>query len=217
MSIKTKAQLAAEANANINTNGTNAITGAVHNTMLNNTFDSVVSIIDAETINGVKTFGSFPVTPSAAPTTDYQVANKKYVDDNTNGIRISDVSLTNLTVASLGTKQTLLSAPGVGFYYKIYGVTCRVVVTTQLQVGAQNLWVAWDDGITFQPWGNLANGAVETATTARFHVFEFDTGSPYYVTIPNNTALVAVLSGSTNPTGGSAQMDFNITYSVETY
>ena len=36
----------------------------------------------AQTLAGVKTFSSFPVTPSAAPTTDYQVANKKYVDDN---------------------------------------------------------------------------------------------------------------------------------------
>jgi len=36
-----------------------------------------------ETINGVKTFGSFPVTPSSLPTTNYQVANKKYVDDKT--------------------------------------------------------------------------------------------------------------------------------------
>lgn len=35
-----------------------------------------------QTVNGVKTFGSFPVTPSSAPTADYQVANKKYVDDN---------------------------------------------------------------------------------------------------------------------------------------
>jgi len=34
-----------------------------------------------ETISGVKTFSSFPVTPSSAPTTDYQTANKKYVDD----------------------------------------------------------------------------------------------------------------------------------------
>jgi len=34
-----------------------------------------------ESISGVKTFGSFPVTPSAAPTTDYQVANKKFVED----------------------------------------------------------------------------------------------------------------------------------------
>lgn len=39
----------------------------------------------AQTLAGVKTFSSFPVTPSAAPTTDYQVANKKYVDDNAGG------------------------------------------------------------------------------------------------------------------------------------
>jgi hypothetical protein len=31
---------------------------------------------------GALTFSVFPVTPSSAPTTDYQVANKKYVDDN---------------------------------------------------------------------------------------------------------------------------------------
>jgi hypothetical protein len=34
-----------------------------------------------QTIAGVKTFSSFPITPSSAPTTDYQAANKKYVDD----------------------------------------------------------------------------------------------------------------------------------------
>lgn len=40
-----------------------------------------VITIGAQTIAGVKSFSSFPVTPSSAPTTDYQVANKKYVDD----------------------------------------------------------------------------------------------------------------------------------------
>ena len=44
--------------------------------------DDKVSTSGNETIAGVKTFSSFPVTPSSAPTTDYQVANKKYVDDN---------------------------------------------------------------------------------------------------------------------------------------
>jgi hypothetical protein len=34
-----------------------------------------------QTIAGVKTFSSFPVTPSSAPISDYQAANKKYVDD----------------------------------------------------------------------------------------------------------------------------------------
>lgn len=42
----------------------------------------LVNTVLAQTIAGVKTFSSFPITPSSAPTTDYQVANKKYVDDS---------------------------------------------------------------------------------------------------------------------------------------
>lgn len=38
-----------------------------------------------QTINGIKTFGSFPITPSSAPDADYKVANKKYVDDASAG------------------------------------------------------------------------------------------------------------------------------------
>lgn len=41
-----------------------------------------VKLTTDQTVAGVKSFSSFPVTPSEAPTTDYQVANKKYVDDN---------------------------------------------------------------------------------------------------------------------------------------
>lgn len=44
-----------------------------------------VDLTGNQTVAGVKTFSSFPVTPSSAPTTDYQVANKKYVDDNVGG------------------------------------------------------------------------------------------------------------------------------------
>ena len=36
----------------------------------------------AQTVAGVKTFTDFPVTPSTAPTSSYEVANKKYVDDS---------------------------------------------------------------------------------------------------------------------------------------
>ena len=39
-----------------------------------------------ESVGGIKTFTSFPVTPSIAPTSDYQAANKKYVDDNAGGV-----------------------------------------------------------------------------------------------------------------------------------
>ena len=41
-----------------------------------------VDLTTAQSVAGVKTFGSFPATPSSAPTTNYQVANKTYVDDS---------------------------------------------------------------------------------------------------------------------------------------
>lgn len=44
-----------------------------------------VALTGNQTVAGIKTFSSFPVTPSSAPTTDYQAANKKYVDDNAGG------------------------------------------------------------------------------------------------------------------------------------
>ncbi len=64
---------------------------------------AVVHKTGDETIAGVKTFSSFPVTPSSNPTTDYQAANKKYADTKlTKTANLSDVgdrliSLTNLT------------------------------------------------------------------------------------------------------------------------
>jgi hypothetical protein len=65
-------------------------------------------ILNAEgtqTITGVKTFSSFPVTPSSAPTTDYQVSNKKYVTDTiTNTIASS-------AEAIAGTDDTKIMTP----------------------------------------------------------------------------------------------------------
>jgi len=40
-----------------------------------------VALTGDETVAGVKTFSSFPVTPSSSPSTDYQVANRKFVTD----------------------------------------------------------------------------------------------------------------------------------------
>ena len=55
-----------------------AAVGAVANKADDN---AVVHDTGNETIGGVKTFSSFPVTPSTTPSTDYQAANKKYIDD----------------------------------------------------------------------------------------------------------------------------------------
>jgi hypothetical protein len=38
--------------------------------------------LTVDVTTGVWTFPAFPVTPSSPPTTDYQVANKKYIDDS---------------------------------------------------------------------------------------------------------------------------------------
>ena len=48
-----------------------------------------------QTIDGIKTHTSFPVTPSSAPTTDYQVPNKKYVDDNSVLVAYEDGTIAN--------------------------------------------------------------------------------------------------------------------------
>jgi hypothetical protein len=51
---------------------------------LNTIDENAVSVDKAQTIAGVKTFSSFPVTPNVDPTTDYQVANKRYADTRVN-------------------------------------------------------------------------------------------------------------------------------------
>jgi hypothetical protein len=48
-------------------------------------YEQACRLADAQTVNGIKTFGSFGITPSSAPTTNYQWANKKYVDDQAGG------------------------------------------------------------------------------------------------------------------------------------
>ncbi len=56
--------------------GTTAIVSSNHHL-----WNNVVRTEDAQTVAGVKTFTSFPITPSSDPSTDYQVANKQYVDN----------------------------------------------------------------------------------------------------------------------------------------
>lgn len=54
-----------------------------------------------QTVAGIKTFSSFPITPSSAPTTDYQTANKKYVDDGLATKAAEKVVATTASTASL--------------------------------------------------------------------------------------------------------------------
>lgn len=75
---------------------------------LSDKFPEVMDLANNQTVAGVKTFTSFSVTPSSAPATDYQVANKKYVDDNAGGG---------------GGTQILASITGESFIYPKTGIT----------------------------------------------------------------------------------------------
>jgi hypothetical protein len=52
-------------------------------TLIGDIIAAAVTVTGNQTIAGVKTFTSFPVLPSSSPSTDYQAATKKYVDDRT--------------------------------------------------------------------------------------------------------------------------------------
>ena len=70
---------------------------------MEDSLDNKVNLTGDETVAGVKTFSSFPITPGSAPTTDYQTANKKYVDDNIGGGGGGGVKAATLTFFEDGT------------------------------------------------------------------------------------------------------------------
>ena len=67
----------------LNGSGTSLVTGSFIFQVIDRDSKTVQSMPFSIGINGVVSYNYFPVTPSLAPTSNYQVANKKYVDDNT--------------------------------------------------------------------------------------------------------------------------------------
>ncbi len=51
---------------------------------------SYLSLAGNQNVAGIKTFSSFPITPSSMPSSDYQVANKAYVDSVAVGLTPKD-------------------------------------------------------------------------------------------------------------------------------
>lgn len=76
-------------------------------------WNNAMHLSGSETVGGIKTFSSFPLTPSSEPTSDYQAANKKYVDDNGGGITWStpvdsSISIDTNVAYNIGTATTNL-------------------------------------------------------------------------------------------------------------
>ena len=110
-------------NGNI-TNANISATANIDESKIAFTGTKVVRLTGDQTIAGIKTFTSFPITPSSAPTTDYQVANKKYVDDfikssqvtgttniTTGGTTYADMTDMSLTLVGEGTYIFTFNAP----------------------------------------------------------------------------------------------------------
>lgn len=77
----TNEQLAHSDVSGAGTNAHSAIDGHIDtDATVHASATNLVKTTGAQTVAGVKTFSSFPVTPSSLPTTDYQVTNKSYVD-----------------------------------------------------------------------------------------------------------------------------------------
>lgn len=83
-----------------------------------------------ETINGIKTFTSFPIGPSTIPTSDYQFANKYYVDQSVLGLQwrdpVLDMDRTSppsspttgdrYQISSAGHNAIVFVEPGMGYF-----------------------------------------------------------------------------------------------------
>lgn len=65
---------------------------------------SYMTLAGDQTVDGIKTFQHFPVTPSANPSSDYEVANKAYVDSVAVGIvPVAHVRLASTAAGTLAT------------------------------------------------------------------------------------------------------------------
>ena len=94
---------------------------------LNIAATEAVLLTGDQTIAGVKTFSSSPIVPT--PTTDYQAATKKYMDDN--AFTVSDVTGVLGTWASKS-QDTVYEAATDGFvtaYCQTNGAASRVILT----------------------------------------------------------------------------------------
>jgi len=72
-------------------------------------------------LDQANTFSQFPVTPSSAPTTDYQVSNKKYVDDAVSGSGSLPSGVQGDILYHSGSAWVVLNAGTDGYFLKTQG------------------------------------------------------------------------------------------------
>jgi len=107
-----------------------------------------VHLTGNETISGIKTFTSCPLTPSGTPTTNFEVANKLYVD-SVAGITPTLIAVESFTLTTNQTEIILTNTP-IGIEYMVISINGIVL--------DQSLYTLADTTLT------LLNGAGSQTT-----------------------------------------------------
>ena len=167
-----------------------------------------VSTTGNETVAGIKTFSSFPIGPSSAPTTNYQVSNKKYVDDAIIAVGGGDVySVGDCTSGACldgtvdgGTEALFYDANGAT---TLVGGDTAAAITVTLPDSTGTLTTATEQAASYQPLEatltDIADGTIAenlVNTTNPWAVNEGGTGAATYalngVLFGNGTSAIGV-------------------------
>lgn len=136
------------------------------------TTDWTVNLTWTQTIAWVKTFSSFPITPSSAPTTDYQVASKKYVDDNAWGVSVKTITATRLDTAA---SWTVTYAHSLWKIPKCILVRANRSWYTSDWWGSEWSWLTWDVNKSAYVWYLSLTSGVWTSSTYAIYMWRLDT------------------------------------------
>lgn len=143
--------------------------------------NAVVKLTGDQTVAGVKTFSSFPVTPSSAPTTDYQVANKAYADTGT--ATLQNKTLTNSNNVLGGVTMTLGSDADGDMYYRSSNVL------TRLAKGTAGQKLQMNSGATAPEWVTVAGTPGSRTTSTASLTPDASTAKVFEITALDETAL----------------------------
>lgn len=154
-----------------------------------------VDLTTDQNIGGVKGFTSFPLTPSSAPTQDYEVANKEYVDNAVNAVGTwqdwiptqsgwSDVNMltrycligktcfftVDVVSGTSNSALLLISAP-LAKIGNVGGVNAMAMDNGVLIPSASRYWI--DGNNRIQAYTDMGSGAWTASGTKRVRIFGF--------------------------------------------